>query len=440
MRKDTRIDFTMKRVFEVFQHEQGKTNPTFFWDNGCPGLGLRITQAGARSYIFQKVLAGNTIRLTLGDIANWTLSEAQQETRRLANMIDRGIDPRKEIKAVKTAMERDALTVADIWQQYIESRPRKEDFLAANRKPPKNAWGKRHRQDHIYQGEHILKPLMPIKATSLDYEAVKKWLNISLGQGRDTAVRQAFLKIRACWRWANENSDIFGDLESAAMFSRKDITNDVPSAGTKSDVLYTSQLSDWFTAVRAISNKTISAYLQCLILCGARRGELAAVRWTDVNEKLRTLHLHDKIDIGGRTIPITNYMFFLINNLPRNNEYVFASNRAMGEQPSKNIVEPRKAHKRALKSIGLSTELTLHGLRRSFASIADSFDDLPAGVAAQLMGHKPSATAEKHYVRRSMDVLRKWHQRLEDFILENAGIDPNAFVEIGKLQIVNSDI
>ena len=38
--------------------------------------------------------------------------------------------------------------------------------------------------------------------------------------------------------------------------------------------------------------------------------------------------------------------------------------------------------------------LTLHGLRRSFKSLTEWLD-IPAGVVAQLMGHKPSATAEK---------------------------------------------
>ena len=38
------------------------------------------------------------------------------------------------------------------------------------------------------------------------------------------------------------------------------------------------------------------------------------------------------------------------------------------------------------------------------------------------MGHKPSATAEKHYKVRPLDLLRMWHARIEVWTLEQAGI------------------
>jgi intergrase/recombinase len=49
--------------------------------------------------------------------------------------------------------------------------------------------------------------------------------------------------------------------------------------------------------------------------------------------------------------------------------------------------------------------------------------ELPAGVTAQLMGHKPSAIAERHYTSRPLDLLRAWHCKLEAWILEQAGIE-----------------
>ena len=38
------------------------------------------------------------------------------------------------------------------------------------------------------------------------------------------------------------------------------------------------------------------------------------------------------------------------------------------------------------------------------------------------MGHKPSATAEKHYTVRPLDLLRVHHEKIEAWILEQAGI------------------
>jgi hypothetical protein len=39
------------------------------------------------------------------------------------------------------------------------------------------------------------------------------------------------------------------------------------------------------------------------------------------------------------------------------------------------------------------------------------------------MGHKPSATAEKHYRVRPLDLLRMWHTKIEAWILEQAEIE-----------------
>jgi hypothetical protein len=59
------------------------------------------------------------------------------------------------------------------------------------------------------------------------------------------------------------------------------------------------------------------------------------------------------------------------------------------------------------------------------------------GVVAQIMGHKPSATAEKHYRERPLDLLRMWHSRIEAWILEQAGIEFKA-EQAPQLQAVPS--
>ncbi len=74
----------------------------------------------------------------------------------------------------------------------------------------------------------------------------------------------------------------------------------------------------------------------------------------------------------------------------------------------------------------------MHGLRRSFGTLAE-WVECPAGIAAQLMGHKPSAIAEKHYRKRPIDLLRVWHTKIETWILEQAKIHIDAGKDI-KLQ------
>jgi integrase len=119
---------------------------------------------------------------------------------------------------------------------------------------------------------------------------------------------------------------------------------------------------------------------------------------------------------GLRTIPLTPYVASLLSALPRRNEFVFSSPAAA----SGRLQEPRIGHNKALAAAGLPA-LSLHGLRRSFGALSE-WVECPVGVSAQIMGHKPSAIAEKHYRRRPLDLLRQWHVKIEAWILEQAGI------------------
>jgi hypothetical protein len=78
---------------------------------------------------------------------------------------------------------------------------------------------------------------------------------------------------------------------------------------------------------------------------------------------------------------------------------------------------------------------TLRGLLRSFSSLTEWLE-IPAEVVAQIQGHKPSATAQKHYKRRPLDLLQVHHERIEAWILEQAGVQFAAKTEPGKLRVV----
>jgi len=74
------------------------------------------------------------------------------------------------------------------------------------------------------------------------------------------------------------------------------------------------------------------------------------------------------------------------------------------------------------------------GLRRSFSLLGEAAG-APAGAIAQVMGHKPSATAEG-YRPRSADALRPFLAKIDAHILEQAGVQFAAALEPGKLHVV----
>jgi integrase len=78
---------------------------------------------------------------------------------------------------------------------------------------------------------------------------------------------------------------------------------------------------------------------------------------------------------------------------------------------SRRLVEPGDAHDRAFDVAGLP-RITLQGLRRSFASLCE-WIEVPAGISAQIQGHAPQGVREQNYVRRPVDLLRSWHEKIE---------------------------
>ncbi len=446
----SRINFTAARVddLEYRPNATGTNSQTIHWDAKTPGLGLRITRAGARSYVFETRLHKRTIRLTIGDPRTWTLAKAQAEATKLKTLIDQGVDPREQAaeqaakaEAQRLDQMRAEIRVADAWAEYVAEC--------------RDKWGVRHFADHMklahrggeqrLRGQGVTQPgvlagLLDLKLVEITAERLEQWLK-GEARLRSTQAALGLRLFRAFLNWCDVKPAYRGLIEANIKTSRV-ARNVLPKRAAKSDCLQREQLASWFTEVRAISNPTISAYLQILLLTGARREELANLQWKDVDFKWGRLTIRDKVE-GRREIPLTPYVSELLLDLERRNNtpppdqrilrgkkikvdssdwspspWVFSSKTAR----SGRLQEPRIQHDAACERAGIP-DLTIHGLRRSFGTLSEWLE-CPAGIAAQIMGHKPSAIAEKHYRARPIDLLRMWHTRIEHWMLVAAGIAP----------------
>lgn len=69
------------------------------WDDRIAGFGLKVTPAGAKSYLFQYRLggrAGRTRRYSIGKHGSITPEAARKEAERLATLVRQGVDPQQE--------------------------------------------------------------------------------------------------------------------------------------------------------------------------------------------------------------------------------------------------------------------------------------------------------------------------------------------------------
>ena len=395
----------------------------FLWDSTAPGLGLRGTPSGKPSYIFQGRYQGQTVRVTIGSPGAWTIPLAQEKARELQRQLDEGRDPR-EVKAATTAADvakrdaakRETATVGQAWAAYI-----------AERSPH---WSSHHLDDHIKLAQvggearsnrkgvqttaGPLAVLMPMPLRTVDSAVVLAWV-AKESPKRPARVRLALRLLKAFLRWCAAE-EAYKDVTDATAASGTKVRETVGKSKPKDDHLQREQLVPWFEAVRGIPNVVIATYLQCLLLTGARREELAELRWDDVNFQWRSIAMKDKVD-GERMVPLTPYVAQLFSKLPRRNEWVFSAPAAKAGR----LAEPSIAHRRACAVAGLEG-LTLHGLRRSFASLCE-WIKVPAGISAQIQGHAPQGVREQNYIRRPLDLLRLHHDEIEAWMLAQAGVE-----------------
>ncbi|NMQ28200.1 DUF4102 domain-containing protein [Candidatus Accumulibacter phosphatis] len=446
---DNKVNFTAGRV-AAFRCEESKP-AAFLWDASASGLGLKASAGGSKRYVLQSRLeSGATVRLTIGDPRTWTLAAARDEARRLQTLIDQGIDPRQEKadriaaadakraedEAKRVEAQRIEAPAFEAWQAYLVARAPKwgERTLLDHQRlvdpggKPKTRGRRPGEGDTTMPGALLALLDRPLEQITAD--CVRAWLKDEAAK-RPTQAALAFRLLRAFLNWCSDRPEYRDQAHVDACGSRM-AKNELPKKIAKDDCLQREQLPSWFATVRRIQNPVIAAYLQTALLTGARREEVAGIRWKDVDFQWKSLTIGDKVQ-GNRTIPMTPFVASLLAALPRRNEWVFSSPAAA----SGRLQEPRIQHNKALIAAGLPN-VTIHGLRRSFGTLAE-WVECPAGVSAQIMGHAPSATAEKHYRVRPLDLLRMWHTKIEAWILTEAGIEQPGESDAG-LRVVQNQL
>jgi integrase len=369
-------------------------------------------------------------------VRTWTISQAQAKATAYKAQTDSGIDPRKVLaeqvaaekaaevararaeEAEAAAVIRNAVTLGDIWPEYIADR-------MATRT---GGWSDHHVRAHkqmmqeggqpVKRGSKLTQPgplssLAGVRLVDLTTDRIEQWAKEE-AKHRPSSARLAWRLLKACMNWCSEHKT-YSSMVAANPTKSARAREALGKPKVRNDVLQREMLAPWFSAVRQISNPVISAYLQCLLLVGPRREELAQLRWVDVDFQWGSMKLADKIE-DFRMVPLTPYVAHLLAQLPRRNEWVFSSTASADGH----IAEPRYAHNEALAVAGLP-HLTLHGLRRSFATLSEWLET-PAGIAAQIQGHAPQGVREQNYIRRPLDLLRMWHEKIEAWMLEQAGI------------------
>lgn len=456
----TRFPFTLRRVAELPNDRSGIYRDVGGNDS-VAGLIVRISKGGSKSYAFDRNFSRDgkrmPVRLVIGrapdsvnDQGAISLQDARAISMQLNAEAQAGRDPRA-VKAERARVDAEAreaeiserfrlsLTLREVWDEYLKERS--------------PDWSERHFEDAVKvaspggepykRGEGVTKPgplasLMCEPLASIDQERITDWAKVE-GPKRQTQARLARRHLFACLRWCMEEGpkEWRTLVQPDALRLTETARRRLGKAGAKEDRLERPHLQPFFEALAQHGVPVTRDYILTLLVTGARKNEITTLRWPNIDWRWKRMTLHNKDTTGGgadskRVVPLTPYLESVLrraqqrnDNLPKGkrSRWVFASNRKEGE--------PLKWANNALAEICEAAgipRLSIHGLRRSFTTLTESAD-LPAGAVAQIQGHAPTATAEKHYRRRSIDELAAHAERWEKWLLDAAGIEFTPRVE-----------
>ena len=174
----------------------------------------------------------------------------------------------------------------------------------------------------------------------------------------------------------------------------------------------------WGTAAQ-----TVGDYLALLLLTGLRRSEGAGLRWDQIDLAARTLRVLDTKNHDDHTLPLSDFLVELLQARAENAKeaiYVFES-----ELTGKPLQEPRNPIARVIRTSGVS--FTIHDLRRTFSTVAESLD-LSHYALKRLLNHRMTGDVTAGYIGKNIERLRDPMQRITSYILSASGIRQNAQV------------
>jgi integrase len=143
------------------------------------------------------------------------------------------------------------------------------------------------------------------------------------------------------------------------------------------------------------------------LFCGLRRGEIAALKWADVNEDYKMLVITHAVEYkhnrpnekgtksksGNRIIPVPPELWTMLEDAKKVKKSLYvvtsANNEQLTESAMKRLIEPVQRRTQRLKED--SFHFTLHMLRHTYATNLDKMG-VPDRTRQYLMGHSELST------------------------------------------------
>ncbi len=386
---NNKINFTKATIDSLPNPECGKRN--IYHDTKTQGLQLRVTSVKT-FFVNRRMKGGNPERITLGRYPEMTIEQARRKTKEIIHDIAEGMNP-AEIKRGRKA----ELTFSELFDEYIERHS----------KPSKKTWD----EDVEKYVNHVEKPIGKMKLSEISRNEIASIHSSISRKGFTTAANRTLALISSVYGWAI-SAGRWNVNPALGIRRNKEKSRDRFIQGD--------ELPRFFQAVAKEENETIRDYVLLSLLTGARRSNVLAMRWQDINFERAEWRIEVTKNGTPQTVALSpEAIEILLNRKPLNHAaFIFP-----GIGKNGHLMEPKKGWKRILERAGLDN-LRIHDLRRTLGSW-QAKTGASLAIIGKSLNHKNQNTTAI-YARLDLDPVRDSVNKATSAMLSAAGLKQSA--------------
>jgi integrase len=335
------------------------------YDTQIPGFGVRVTAAGAVSFILNYHVHGRERRFTIGKHPEWSVIAARNRALELRRNVSEGADPMEERE-----QERTQPTMNDLCAEYLEHH-------ALVHKRPHSV-----RDDKQMIGAIITPKMGTLQISAVSRQGIEK-LHASLKPtpylaNRVLALLSKMFSLAIEWHWVSSNP-----AQGIPRFHED----------RRERWLQPKELQRFIEALNAYQNQNVADAFRLLLLTGSRKSEVLTAEWSmfDLQQGLWTKPSSHTKERQIQHVPLSVQARELLTQMKEQSDETGFLFPGLNGNPRTTL---RAAWSQICKAAGL-TDVRVHDLRHSYASYLVSHG-VSLHVVGKLLGHSQAQTTQRY--------------------------------------------
>jgi len=369
------------------------------------GFALRVNANGSRAFVLRYNHHGKDRLLTIGEWPTWSLAAARSQAGVYRQDIDRGVDILEQRRS-----ERAEPTVSDVCDRFLRA---------------KRAGGMKSVDDLDALFRLYLLPSLGQKriASVRRRDVIALVEDVAERAPRQASMLLAYIKQLVAWA---EDREIIEANPVATLRAEK--VSPALAHRSRSRVLDADEIRDfWSNAETAGLHRLSALALKMMLLTGQRPGEIAGMRWSEIQGRMWTIPAKRRKTTQAHTVPLTDTAMELLDTAREETERL---QKRRKDEPAGFVFEARPG--RSVTTAALSRAVIRYGdalgnkdtdegrwrphdLRRTCrtglaaAGVSETVAELVIGHARQGV----AAVYDQHrYEREKRLALEQWERRL----------------------------